>query len=284
LGRSFAAESEEAVSAIDQREGLFDALFIVAEQPGKFGDLMGAWTSFCLTWTNHLSELPIKSALRLRLVNLVERGLVERTNQQYRVTDLGLQYLKKYLRYVTSVDPQTAKPQNDLLSIKNQLDKDARQQLRDYLSKMNPYLFEHLVKRLLEDMGYENVQVTAPSNDKGVDVVADIQLGISSVREVVQVKRHSSNVRRDVLDGLRGSLHRFDAVQGTIITLSNFADGAKKAAFERGAARITLIDGEKLIDLLTEYQIGITTKTVKYNEFDPTKLNNLVQTDNDEDN
>ena len=40
-------------------------------------------------------------------------------------------------------------------------------------------------------MGYENVYVTAPSNDKGVDVVADIELGISKVREVIQVKRQT---------------------------------------------------------------------------------------------
>lgn len=40
------------------------------------------------------------------------------------------------------------------------------------------YAFEHLVKRLLEEMNYDDVEVTTRSNDGGVDVVADIELGI----------------------------------------------------------------------------------------------------------
>lgn len=49
-------------------------------------------------------------------------------------------------------------------------------------------------------MGYSRVEVTSPTNDKGVDVVADIELGISSVREVVQVKRYKGSIGRRVLD------------------------------------------------------------------------------------
>ena len=35
---------------------------------------------------------------------------------------------------------------------------------------------------------------------------------------------------------------------------------------------ITLIDGEKLLDLLVEYGIGVTKESVDYIEFDPSKL------------
>jgi hypothetical protein len=70
----------------------------------------------------------------------------------------------------------------------------------------------------------------------------------------------------------RGSLHRFDAVRGTIITTGSFSSGTKHAAFEPGAAPITLIDGEKLLDLLRQYQIGMSKQTIEYFEFDPTKL------------
>jgi restriction system protein len=60
--------------------------------------------------------------------------------------------------------------------------------MQELLSTMEPIAFEHLIGQLLEAMNYQNVAVTAPSNDKGVDVVADIELGITSVREVVQAK------------------------------------------------------------------------------------------------
>jgi restriction system protein len=121
-------------------------------------------------------------------------------------------------------------------------------------------------------MGYDNVETTTPTNDKGVDVVANIELGISSVREVIQAKRHRGNINRTVLDALRGSLHRFSAVRGTVITTGRFSKGTQEAAFERGAAPITLIDGEKLLDLLMENQIGVSKKSVEYYEFDSVKL------------
>lgn len=124
-------------------------------------------------------------------------------------------------------------------------------------------------------MGYDEVEVTSPTNDKGVDVTGISQNGITTVKEVIQVKRMlTSNVNRTVLDSLRGSLHRFDAFQGTIITLSDFAKGAKEAAFEKGAAPITLINGEKLIDLLLQYEIGITRKTFRYYIVDENYFNN----------
>jgi restriction system protein len=50
-------------------------------------------------------------------------------------------------------------------------------------------------------------------------------------------------MKRTVLDALRGSLYRFQAVRGTIITTAGFSKGAMQAAFEAGAPPITSIDG-----------------------------------------
>jgi restriction system protein len=105
-----------------------------------------------------------------------------------------------------------------------------------------------------------------------VDVVGDIVAGISSLRGVVQVKRHEGNVNRKVLDELRGSLSRFNSVRGTIITTGGFSQGTKIAAFEHGAAPITLIDGERLLDLLIESGIGARKAAGECIEFDPSEL------------
>lgn len=94
----------------------------------------------------------------------------------------------------------------------------------------------------------------------------------TEVREVVQVKRHAGNVQRPVLDQLRGSLHRFDAVRGTIISLGRFGTGIRDAAIERGAPPITLIDGDKLLDLLIQYSIGVRKKVVDSLELDVASL------------
>ena len=67
---------------------------------------------------------------------------------------------------------------------------------------------------------------------------------------------------------LRGSLHRFDAVRGTIICTSGFSKGTRTAAFERGAAPITLIDGETLIQLLIDHGIGVSKRKLELWELD----------------
>ena len=135
-----------------------------------------------------------------------------------------------------------------------------RDMLRERLENMNPFAFEQLICDLLTEMGYEDVEVTQPTNDKGVDVKAVAQFGITTINEVIQVKRHRANIQRPVLDMLRGSLHRFKAQKGTIITTGDFGKGAKDAAFEMGAAPITLINGDTLIDLLIQHGIGVKKK------------------------
>ena len=115
-----------------------------------------------------------------------------------------------------------------------------------------------------------HVQVTSPANDG--NLVADIELGITSVREVVQAKRHKKTIHRRVLDALRGFLHRYEAVRGTIITTSRFSKGSSKAAFERGAPPITLSDGERPIDLLIEHGIGVRMKGIEVLEVDADRV------------
>ena len=122
------------------------------------------------------------------------------------------------------------------------------------------------------------MEVTVPSGDGGVDVVADIELGITSVREVVQVKRHRRAVQRSALDALRGSLYRFGAVRGTIVTTSRFAKGTQGAAFAEGVAPITLIHREKLIDLLIEHGVGVQKRTIELLEVDAETFTSKAET------
>ena len=58
-----------------------------------------------------------------------------------------------------------------------------RDGIHDLLSDMDPYACERLIRQLLEEIGYEDVEVSSQSNDKGVDVVGRIELGVTSVRE-----------------------------------------------------------------------------------------------------
>jgi restriction system protein len=147
------------------------------------------------------------------------------------------------------------------------------------LAEMEPHLFEHLVCELLEAMGYEDVTVTKQSGDKGVDVVATVQFGITDIREVVQVKRHQRNIRRPTLDQLRGALPYHGAIRGTLITIGKFSSGCTEAALFPGAAPITLIDGDRLLDLLTEHEVAVRARPVRLHEVDQTFFDVIDETD-----
>jgi restriction system protein len=271
-GRDFLEQiGGPTVRRIDDHEGLLALLAILAEQgPAASSALLSPWLDHLRGVSRIRAETTARSFLYHRLRNLVERGYASKVGRKYEITAAGLAWLKAsaYAEEKT-VAPDETRQLWDLV----QAQRDAvRQGLRDKLGAMDPYAFEQLIARLLESMDYTDVQVTARSGDKGVDVIGRIALGITEVREVIQVKRQQGNVQRPVLDMLRGSLHRFDAVKGTIISLSGFAKGSRLAAFEPGAAPITLIDGEKLLDLLIENGIGVKTKTIEMLELDETEF------------
>jgi restriction system protein len=265
-GRAFLDEpGGEAEAALDEAEGLIKLLSIVGDNgPTRAGGLLAEWADYLTRRSRFGADSTTKDTLRLRLNNLLERDLVERKGMLYSITERGLAYLQR----VGDEESLASGSQNDVWVLVRKQAITVRESLRELLLEMDAFAFEHLIKRLLEEMGYQNVAVTTRSNDGGVDVVADIELGITSVREVVQVKRHRRAIQRKDLDALRGSLYRFHAVRGTIVTTARFAKGTQEAAFAIGAAPITLIDGEKLLDMLIEHGIGVRKRTIDMLEID----------------
>ncbi len=262
----------EVVQEIDEKEGLLKVLTLVSELgPAARSDLLEPFGTYVRSESKIQSDEAIKRILWSRLRNLVDRGLVSKVGNAYEITQGGLAYVQEVIGEVT-LDQRIRQLLTDQ---KNQV----RGQIHDLLAEMDPIAFEHLVKRLLEELGYEEVEVTAPAGDMEVDVVARIDMGITSVREVVQVKRMKSNISRKILDRLRGVLHRFDAVRGTIITTGGFTKGTLEAAFERGAAPITLIDGDRLLELLTEHSMGVNKKKAEIWELDPDVFAGLLPDD-----
>lgn len=253
----------DVIKKIDTEEGLIQILRQLSLiESGRRGDLLVEWEEYTKYNSNIKQDSVQKDYLHRRLVNLVDRKYAKRDGNTYSITDKG----RSYLQLVEQTNPNaTVNKETQLIRDIETFNKEQRASLKSFLAGSTPYRFENIIKDLLTAMGYDDVTVTSPTNDKGVDVTGISQNGITTVKEVIQVKRNTtSNITRPVLDALRGSLHRFDAFQGTIITLSDFAKGAKEAAFEKGAAPLTLINGDKLIDLLIKNNIGITPKVANY--------------------
>jgi len=77
----------------------------------------------------------------------------------------------------------------------------------------------------------------------------------------VQVKRWKTknHVQAPVVQQVRGSFGTHE--QGLIITTSDFSAGAKREAERPNAVPVALLNGDKLVELLAEYQVGIRRQT-----------------------
>ena len=259
---------------LDRQEGLIELLAIVADSgPARLGGLVEAWAEYLKRRSRFGSDSTIRDTLRRRLNNLLDRGLITRERAKYAIADPGIAYLER-------VGPSPGADElQGIRKLAKKREGSVRTSLRQHLLQMEPSGFEQLVGRLLEEMNYQNVEVVGQSGDGGVDVVAEIELGVTSVREVVQAKRHKRTIQRKDLDALRGSLYRFNAVRGTIVATSRFAKGAMEAAFAQGTAPITLIDGEKLIDMLIEHGIGVRKRAIEVLTVDLDGLLEVVNLD-----
>ena len=264
-GNDFLNQLGEAESFLDTQEGLIDLLTMVADiGPAQVRHFEKPWTEYLEQHSRFQAPASVRDTLRRRLNNLLDRGLIGRERAKYSVTDDGLSYLERVL-------PEPG-PRKKIRKLAKEQEAVVRESLREHLLQMDPKAFEELVGGLLEEMDYQNVEVVGQSGDRGVDVVADIQLGVTSVREVVQAKRHKGTIQRKELDALRGSLYQFNAIRGTIVATSRFAKGAVEAAFALGQPPITLIDGDRLIDLLIEHGIGVRTRSIEVLTFHPEGL------------
>lgn len=261
-GQIFLNEEPALFKELDDVEGLRQLLGILATKTqAKRSDLLPEWGAFLREHSKFGTPSTIKDTLRRRLANLTERELVNREGNIYTITPSGL-------NYATPLSKTADDPSRTVLKAITAYNQKQRKALHQFLSEMHPFQFEHLVRDLLEAMGYEDVRVTKEAGDKGVDVVGTVQFGITTITEVVQVKRHKGNIGRPVLDQLRGSLPYHKAIRGTLITLGNFSKGCTEAALYPGAAPITLINGDKLLDLLIEHEIGIRKRPAQLYELD----------------
>lgn len=133
--------------------------------------------------------------------------------------------------------------------------------------QQSPAFFERLIVDLLLAMGYGGSQEDAArqlgkSGDGGVDgVIDEDRLGLDRI--YVQAKRYGSGsvVGRPEVQGFVGSLVGLGANKGVFVTTSSFSKQALEYA--KGLQqRVILIDGERLSELMIEFNVGVRTSRV----------------------
>lgn len=169
---------------------------------------------------------------------------------------------KKIGRGLFALKKQTESAKSPLLAIQNQNEL-VKKKLIEKIQDMDPFQFEYLAADLLTKIGYENVEVTKRSGDKGIDVTGNLTVGgLTNVKTVIQVKRHKfgNNISGKYITQLRGSAEVDQ--RGLIITTSDFTKDAINESKATNKMPVSLVNGDKLIELLFRYKVGVKEETV----------------------
>lgn len=143
-----------------------------------------------------------------------------------------------------------------------QHNRQVRQALRKRILGLKPKEFEELIGLLLVEMGFEDIEVVGRTGDGGIDVRAMLVVGdVIRIRMAIQAKkwRIGNNVQAPDVQRVRGSLGTHD--QGLIITTSDFSPGARREAERADAVPVALMNGEQLVLLLSEHEVGVTRRS-----------------------
>ncbi len=146
----------------------------------------------------------------------------------------------------------------------------AYQKLHSQLSKevleivknCSPSFFENLVIDLLITMGYggsrkEAGQAMGKSGDGGIDgIINEDKLGLDVI--YLQAKRWDNVVPVKEIRDFTGALASKKARKGIFITTSSFPNTVYEFV-KQVEYKIILIDGERLANLMIEYNIGLST-------------------------
>ena len=147
-------------------------------------------------------------------------------------------------------------------SVVENYNKELKEQILERIEQNDAYWFEEMILKLLEKMGYGRPEVTPKSSDHGFDgVIYEDVLGVGRI--YTQAKRYTKEPVGDKdMNEFIGVLHKNNtrSSNGIFITTSRFTGPAKATAESDSTCNIVLIDGEKLVDLMIEYELGVFVK------------------------
>jgi restriction system protein len=146
------------------------------------------------------------------------------------------------------------------VNIQDRHNEEIKDRLLTAIANMSPQKFEQFSRLLITKMGVKFIEKGVQiSNDGGIDGFG-YHLDPDDFRTakvVIQCKRYNSgSVSEPVINSFLGAMSKFQADYGVIITNSKFTKAAREAALQ--GQPIRLIDGEKLTDLIIQYELGIS--------------------------
>ncbi|MBF0343990.1 MAG: restriction endonuclease [Nitrospirae bacterium] len=218
------------------------------------------------------------------LITQPRRGSIKITKRGLEVIDIKLhkidiRFLKQFPEFSdfmdrtldseqVSAEASFQTPEENLENVYQRIRKDLAQELLSKVIELSPSFFERLVVELLVKMGYggsmkDAGQAIGRSGDEGIEgIIKEDKLGLDVI--YVQAKRWQlgCSVGRPEIQKFVGALAGQRAKKGVFITTSTFTSDAINYVSSIDT-KIVVIDGEKLTNLMIDYDIG-TTKVAIY--------------------
>jgi len=205
-------------------------------------------------------------------VYLVREGLLDASDPSvWSLTEEGLQrqlteeeVLAIFKRMHGAFVTKKGKGSQTAVNVEVEVHEDAAHEgaLLDLLRSLSPEGFERLCQRLLRASGFKKVEVKGRAGDGGIDGEGILEINpLVSLKVIFQAKRYKDAVSPSQIRDFRGAMQG-RAEKGIFITTGRFAQEAKHEAIREGAPPIELVDGEKLVRLFEQRQLGLKPKTV----------------------
>lgn len=202
------------------------------------------------------------------LVHYPERGYVQITEKGKSAKSENMSLANIQSDVINFYEPENSthkqvivnneSPQDLIDSGFEQIEREVKDALLSKLKEVDPYAFEKIILILLNKMGYGEFIETAKSGDGGIDgIINEDQLGLEKI--YIQAKRYSeTKVRETEIRNFIGAMSG-DTRKGIFVTTSSFDEKAKVKARDAHHS-IILIDGQKLVDLMHKFNVGVQVK------------------------
>ncbi|MDB5222598.1 MAG: restriction endonuclease [Chitinophagaceae bacterium] len=232
-----------------------------------------------LAQTNASGESRIRNQIQWARFYLFKAGLIDNSQRGiWRLTNEGLEKVlsdQDVFNLVRSVQ-ESSKKSVETIPKKPELkfiytateddtateDEEHSIELLNLIQKLPPNGFEKLCKRLLTEIGINEIVITGGTGDQGIDGKGIVQLNdVVSLNIVFQCKRYKETVSPHHVRDFRGAMQG-RGEKGLIITTGRFTKEAKLEANRDGVTPIELIDGDRLVELFEKHHLGLKPVTV----------------------
>lgn len=218
---------------------------------------------------NYLKEWEFISAQERGIWRLTDKGFKENLSNE-QIYELFCQTQNKYQNKENIRDNQAVVLEKEIDEI-IPFEKKHQNDLLELILGLSPYSFEKLCKRLMIEEGFQNVEITKQTRDGGIDGVAKLNLNrFVSFKVFFQCKKYKGSVGSETIQLFKGALDGKikSGDKGLVITTGYFTDSAENEAHKEGGFPIELIDGEKLVEMFENLQLGLKSRTVYDIDYD----------------